>query len=241
MVKLKSFQRTEFWLRVYRWYSLYWVTMHKQLNARWSVWRLNYLISMFVTFKMQGTSRLATACTCTHFCGYQLEVVNNFEYLGILIINDGRVEGKVTLRIAKVRVAFANLGHFWSSHDIGLTLKGRMYNGTVYSVLLYGLIPGLSPLKMVDDFCVRSPLSPKHCWCLVGTLGEQWRGVPSNVRCRQPCSGCYNSFTSSSVAWARITFVWRSSTSSWSLYTCRARLESDAGVRLSVGLEVRKY
>jgi hypothetical protein len=44
----------------------------------------------------------------------------------------------VSSRIAKARIAFANLRYLWRRKDVRLSVKARVYNACVRSVLLYG-------------------------------------------------------------------------------------------------------
>ena len=51
----------------------------------------------------------------------------------------GRLAGnEISLRIMKARAAFSNLQHQWHRCDLSLSIKGRVYNAAVRSILLYG-------------------------------------------------------------------------------------------------------
>ncbi|CAH8442995.1 unnamed protein product [Dicrocoelium dendriticum] len=62
--------------------------------------------------------------------GDQLEVVQKFSYLGSCISALG-IEDEITNRIAKARIAFANLRHLWRRRDIIPALQGRVYNAAI--------------------------------------------------------------------------------------------------------------
>ncbi|CAI2738759.1 unnamed protein product, partial [Dicrocoelium dendriticum] len=68
----------------------------------------------------------------------ELEVVDQFTYLGSCISNDGRIETDVSSRIAKARPTFLNLRHLWRQKEVSVRLKDRVYKTTMKTVLLYG-------------------------------------------------------------------------------------------------------
>jgi hypothetical protein len=88
--------------------------------------------------------------------------VERFTYLGSCISSDGSVADEVSARISKARIAFANLRHLWRQNGISLGLKGRVYQATVRSVLLYGCetwslrAEDLRRLQVFDHRCLRS-------------------------------------------------------------------------------------
>ena len=45
---------------------------------------------------------------------------------------------EILVRISKAQAAFSNLRHLWRCTDVSLATKGRVYNATVRSTLLYG-------------------------------------------------------------------------------------------------------
>ncbi|VDP32098.1 unnamed protein product [Schistosoma margrebowiei] len=80
--------------------------------------------------------------------GEQIEVVEKFVYLGSCISAGGGVSDEINARIVKVRLAYANLGHFWRLRDVSLAVKGRIYNASVRAVLLY--VCETWPLRVED-------------------------------------------------------------------------------------------
>ncbi|VDO62494.1 unnamed protein product [Schistosoma margrebowiei] len=69
---------------------------------------------------------------------------------------------KISERIQKARLAFANLRHLWRRRDIRLSTKGRVYCAAVRSVLLYGSetwqirVEDIHRLLVFDHRCLRS-------------------------------------------------------------------------------------
>jgi hypothetical protein len=96
-----------------------------------------------------------------NLAGDPLEIVEKFVYLGSCFSASG-LSDEISIRIAKARVAFANLRHLWRRHDISLSLKGRVYCSTVRAVLLYGCetwpvrADDVHRLSVFDHRCLRS-------------------------------------------------------------------------------------
>ena len=67
-----------------------------------------------------------------------LDIVDSFTYLGSVITNDGSIDGEMGIRITKARAAYAGLRHLWRNKNVSLKIKGRVYNASVRSVLMYG-------------------------------------------------------------------------------------------------------
>jgi hypothetical protein len=70
--------------------------------------------------------------------GGPLEEVQSFTYLGSIIDQQGGTEADVKARIGKARAAFIQLKNIWTSRELSLTTKIRLFNSNVKSVLLYG-------------------------------------------------------------------------------------------------------
>ena len=93
--------------------------------------------------------------------GQSIEVVDKFTYLGSFISPEGLIKDDVTLRIGKARADFSSLQHLWRRLD-SLSIKGRVYEASMRSVLLYGsetwaLRKGdLRKLTVFDHWCLRS-------------------------------------------------------------------------------------
>ncbi|KER24813.1 hypothetical protein T265_07598 [Opisthorchis viverrini] len=67
-----------------------------------------------------------------------IEVVDKFVYLGSCISPGGLTEDEISIRIGKATAVFANLRHLWRRRDISFSVKGRVYNAALRSILLYG-------------------------------------------------------------------------------------------------------
>ncbi|XP_018649176.1 hypothetical protein Smp_117990 [Schistosoma mansoni] len=61
----------------------------------------------------------------------------------------------------KARAAYANLGHLWRLRDVSLAVKGRIYNASVRTVLLYACetwslrVEDVRRLSVFDHRCLR--------------------------------------------------------------------------------------
>lgn len=70
--------------------------------------------------------------------GEPIEDVAKFCYLGSMVCKDGGAETDVSSRIDKARSAYHSLGNVWRSNQLSTSLKLRLFNSNVKSVLLYG-------------------------------------------------------------------------------------------------------
>jgi hypothetical protein len=124
--------------------------------------------------------------------GNVLEVVDKFVYLGSCFSNKG-LQDEISGRIIKARAAYTNLRHLWRRRDISLAVKGRVYNASVRSVLLYGCeswpvrVEDLQRLTVFDHRCLRSiarvwweqRISNEEVRCRVFATNDQRRPVSS--------------------------------------------------------------
>ncbi|VDP79991.1 unnamed protein product [Schistosoma mattheei] len=91
----------------------------------------------------------------------QIEVVDKFVYLGSCINTGGGVSDEINARIVKARAAYANLGHLWRLRDVSLAVKGRIYNASLRTVLLYACetwplrVENVRRLSVFDHRCLR--------------------------------------------------------------------------------------
>ena len=67
-----------------------------------------------------------------------LEEVNSFTYLGSVLDTQGGTDADIRARIGKARAVFLQLKNTWSSKDLKLQTKIRIFNSNVKPVLLYG-------------------------------------------------------------------------------------------------------
>ena len=67
----------------------------------------------------------------------ELEDVTSFTYLGSIISNDGGTDKDIKCRIGKAAAVFKSLKPIWTSSQISLNTKLKIFNSNVKSVLLY--------------------------------------------------------------------------------------------------------
>ena len=103
-----------------------------------------------------------------------LEEVESFRYLGSIVDTRGGTEADVKTRISKARAAFHILRNVGKSRVIGKTMKIRLFNTSVKSVLLYGAETwrmNKTTLKRIQTFVNQ---------CLRKILVIQWMDKVSN-------------------------------------------------------------
>ena len=69
--------------------------------------------------------------------GEQLKPVEEFCYLGSILMNNGNCCKYVRTRIAKANSAFSRLNNTWRDRTLGLPTKIRLYTSIVKAILLY--------------------------------------------------------------------------------------------------------
>ena len=67
-----------------------------------------------------------------------LEEVESFKYLGATISSDGKSLTEIKNRIALATGAISNLTVLWKCRKISFTVKFKLYNTLILSVLMYG-------------------------------------------------------------------------------------------------------
>jgi hypothetical protein len=102
-----------------------------------------------------------------------LEKVDNFTYIGSIVDKQGGTEADVRSRIGKARTAFHQLKNIWSSTNLTLNTKTRMFNTSVKPVLLCGAETWRTVIttKKIQTFINT---------CLRGILGIRWPVTISN-------------------------------------------------------------
>nr|VZI35619.1 unnamed protein product [Spirometra erinaceieuropaei] len=71
--------------------------------------------------------------------GTQLQVVENFPYLGSTLSRNTKIDDKVANRISKASQAFGRLqSTVWNRHGLQLSTKLKMYKAVILPTLLYG-------------------------------------------------------------------------------------------------------
>jgi hypothetical protein len=110
--------------------------------------------------------------------GEEIEEVDAFTYLGSVIDIQGGADADVKARIGKARVAFVQLKNIWSSKEISIKTKIRLFNSNVKSVLLYGsetwrLIKGnIAKAQTFINSCLRQILQIR--WPIVISNINLW-------------------------------------------------------------------
>ena len=70
--------------------------------------------------------------------GKPVNEVNSFVYLGSVVDAQGGTDKDISARINKARASFVTLKKLWSSKEISIATKLRIFNSNVKSILLYG-------------------------------------------------------------------------------------------------------
>ena len=105
-----------------------------------------------------------------------LEEVNSFTYLGSIVDIQG---ADVKARTGKARAVFLQLKNVWSSKDLTLQTKIRIFNSNVKPVLLYGSETWrttVATTKKVQTFinsCLRRIL--RICWPITINNEDLWQ------------------------------------------------------------------
>ena len=70
--------------------------------------------------------------------GKDVEDVDSFTYLGVIVNKTGGAEQDITARVGKARSSFNKLTKVWKSSQYSIRTKTRIFNSNVLTVLLYG-------------------------------------------------------------------------------------------------------
>ena len=115
--------------------------------------------------------------------GEPLEVVDKFVYLGSCVSAGRGVTEEISNRIVKARVAYANLSHLWRRRDVSLAVKGRVYNASVRTVLLYACETWPLRAEDVRRLCVFDHRCLRRIACV------RWNHRVSNSEVRRRVFG----------------------------------------------------
>ncbi|BHF60110.1 hypothetical protein SprV_0100307100 [Sparganum proliferum] len=75
----------------------------------------------------------------TNVNGDQMQVVDNFNYMGNALSRSTKIDDEVTRRISKASQAFDCLQNaVWNCHCLHLNVKLKMYKTVIFPTLLYG-------------------------------------------------------------------------------------------------------
>ena len=70
--------------------------------------------------------------------GDTLQQVDHFQYLGVMITEDGKCEADMRSRLGMARSVLSELEHIWKSRAITLSTKLRLLRSLVWPVGTYG-------------------------------------------------------------------------------------------------------
>ena len=65
----------------------------------------------------------------------QIENVEHFKYLGVILTNSGNIKNEIRIRLATEVSALVKLEKIWRSGEIEFKLTFRLYNSLVLSTL----------------------------------------------------------------------------------------------------------
>ena len=105
--------------------------------------------------------------------GVELEVVDQYQFLGVLITSDGSCERDIRRRIALGRVATSSMSKIW--RDCGIITKVKLIKVLIFPIALYSLeiwVLQKSNRKRIDSFEIC-------CWWRL--LCIPWAAHKSNV------------------------------------------------------------
>jgi hypothetical protein len=93
-----------------------------------------------------------------------VEVVNQFKYLGSMLVNDGKLEVELAARKTKVVFRYRQFGKMWAARHLSVATKMMCYRAYVLPILLFGSETWslsqaqLLVLERVHTSCLRSIL-----------------------------------------------------------------------------------
>ena len=100
--------------------------------------------------------------------GDSIEVVRNFQFLGVTITHDALCESEVKRRLCLGRKAMTGLTKIWKDKNISLQTKIKLVNALVFPVVLYGCetwVMRKAERRRVDAF---------ELWCWRRLLRVSW-------------------------------------------------------------------
>nr|VZI18250.1 unnamed protein product [Spirometra erinaceieuropaei] len=102
--------------------------------------------------------------------GTQLQVVENFPYLGSTLTRRTKIDDEVARRVSKATQAFGRLqGTVWNHHGLQLSTKPKMYKAVILPTLLYGAETWIVNTKQARQ------LNHFHLNCLRRILRLSWQ------------------------------------------------------------------
>lgn len=110
--------------------------------------------------------------------GTRIEVVKDFCYLGSYISSNGSCEKDVKVRIGKAAASFGKLSNVWNSKSVSHTVKVKLYETLILSILLYS-----SELWPITVTAMKKLEAAHHRWQRK-LLGITWKDKIKNDEVR---------------------------------------------------------
>ena len=112
--------------------------------------------------------------------GEDIEVVNTFNFLGSVIVDEGGSSQEIRRRLAMARTAAVGLTDIWKDRGITKTTKKSIMNALVFPIATYG-----SETWAVGT-ADRSKVQAFEMWCWRKMLRISWKEHKTNefVRCQ---------------------------------------------------------
>jgi len=169
------------------------LTSHTENGLQQLVCRLSHACKEFgLTISLKKTNVMvqdADSSPTIAIDGYNLEVVEDYTYLGSTISNSLSVDTDVNGRIAKASAVMARLNQrVWDNHNLTKKTKLRVYQACVLSTLLYS-----SEAWTTYASHVRK-LNSFHLRCLRRILRIQWQDKVPNTEVLK-CAGMNSMFS----------------------------------------------
>ncbi|CAH2107939.1 unnamed protein product [Euphydryas editha] len=104
-----------------------------------------------------------------------LQIVENFIYLGSNICNNGSCEGEIRRRIGMAKSAMSQLQRIWRDRKISIKTKIKLVRTLIFSIFLYGAETWT--IKSAD----RNRIDAFEMWCWRKMLQIPWTAHRTNV------------------------------------------------------------
>ena len=111
--------------------------------------------------------------------GTHIEMVEDFCYLGSYISNNSSCEKDMKVRIGKAAASFARLSNIWNSKTVSQTVKVKLYETLIMSILLYS-----AELWPITVTAMKKLEAAHHRWQRK-LLGITWKDKVKNEEVRR--------------------------------------------------------
>ena len=120
--------------------------------------------------KIMSTDRLTTF----NLNGEDIEVVKNFQFLGVMMSEDNNCGKEIKRRIAIGRAAMMNMRKIWVDDNIRINTKTRLVKALIFPIVTYGAeswVMNRADRKKIDSF---------ELWCWRRMLQISWKDRVTN-------------------------------------------------------------